>query len=110
MIIDARRIYAITETAEYDYSNTNYSNYTRIATTSMANQGTRMEDRSEFIRVEKQRESTDPPDFLGDDKKHSVSLIQRPFSTLVDAVHGRLTPNNLECHRLEPILSNKANF
>ena len=37
MIIDARKIYAITETAEYDYSHTNYSNYTRIATTSMAN-------------------------------------------------------------------------
>ena len=79
----------------------------------MANQGTRLEDRSEFIRVEKQRESTDPPDLLGDDKKHSASVIQRPFSTLVDAVHGRkgrVTPNILEGNTLGPILSNKANF
>ena len=37
VVLDARHIYAITETAEYDYTMSNFSNVSRYATTSMAN-------------------------------------------------------------------------
>jgi len=49
-ILDARRIYAITETAEYKFDNI-YPHETRYAATSMANQNNSV-IRSEFIKVE----------------------------------------------------------
>lgn len=68
----------------------------------MANQANDSVNRSEFIRVERQREDSDRPDSLFD-----MDDTKRPMSTLIDVVHGRLTPHG---RQMVPILSNRANF
>jgi len=51
-MVDARRFYAITETAEYPFTN-HVSTVSRYASTSMGNHINASVNRSEFIKVEK---------------------------------------------------------